>query len=61
MSILSALGLTTDRKVRYAIVALGDISQEAMLPGVAHTGNSEVVAFVTGDPEKARKVGEQYG
>ena len=61
MSVLSALGLTTDRKVRYAIVALGDITQEAMLPGVKHTGNSEVTAFVTGDPEKARGVGEKYG
>ena len=61
MSVLSALGLTSGRKVRYAVVALGDISQEAMLPGVAHTGNSEVTAFVTGDPEKARRVGELYG
>ncbi|MHB2205476.1 Gfo/Idh/MocA family protein [Methylobacterium sp. CM6257] len=61
MSIASALGLTSGRKVRYAFVALGDITQEAMLPGVKHTGNSEVVAFVTGDPEKARGVGEQYG
>ena len=61
MSILSTLGLSTDKKVRYAIVALGDIAQEAMLPGIAHTGNSEVVALVTGDPEKARGVGERYG
>lgn len=61
MSVLSALGLTSGEKVRYAVVALGDISQEAMLPGVAHTGNSEVTAFVTGDPEKARRVGELYG
>lgn len=61
MSILSALGLGSDKKVRYAIVGLGDIAQEAMLPGVAHTGNSVVTAFVTDDPEKARKVGEQYG
>ena len=61
MSIASALGLTSGKKVRYAFVALGDITQEAMLPGVEHTGNSEVVAFVTGDPEKARGVGKQYG
>ena len=61
MTILSALGLTGGRKIRYAVVALGDIAQEAMLPGVAHTGNSEVTAFVTGDPEKARGVGAQYG
>ncbi len=59
MSLATALGLK--KKVRYAIVALGDIAQEAMLPGVAHTGNSEVTAFVTGDPVKAREVGAQYG
>lgn len=60
MSVLSALGITS-RKVRYAVVGLGDIAQEAMLPGVAHTGNSELTAFVTDDPAKAQKVGEQYG
>ncbi len=42
-------------------MALGDIAQEAMLPGVKHTGNSEITALVTGDPEKARGVGRQYG
>ena len=61
MSILSALGLESERKVRYAMVALGDITQEAMLPGVAHTSNSVLSAFVTGDAEKARVVGEKYG
>ncbi len=61
MSILSTLGLGSDKKIRYAIVGLGDIAQEAMLPGVAHTGNSVVTALVTDDPEKARKVGEMYG
>jgi predicted dehydrogenase len=60
MSIKEALGLGSDKKVRYAIVALGDIAQEAMLPGVKHTGNSEVAAFVTSDPVKAREVGKQY-
>lgn len=61
MSLKEILGLGANRKIRYAIVALGDIAQEAMLPGVEHTGNSEVVAFVTDDEVKARKVGEQYG
>lgn len=41
MSIASALGF--GRKVRYGIVGLGDISQEALMPGVKHTGNSEPV------------------
>jgi predicted dehydrogenase len=60
MSVLSAVGLSTGKKIRYAIVGVGDIAQEAMMPGVAHTGNSEITALVTGDPEKVRKVGEQY-
>ena len=50
-----------DRKVRYAVVGVGWISQAAFLPGVEHTGNSEVVALVTGHEEKAAKVGEKYG
>ena len=61
MSIQRALGIERSKKVRYAVVALGDIAQEAMLPGVEHTGNSEVVAFVTSDPVKADRVGKQYG
>ncbi|MEK6418401.1 MAG: Gfo/Idh/MocA family oxidoreductase [Burkholderia gladioli] len=60
MSILSKIGLGTTRKIRYGVVALGDISQEAMLPGIDHTGNSEVTALVTGDPVKAREVSKQY-
>lgn len=60
-SIAGALGLTPSRKVRYAFVGLGDIAQEAMLPGVAHTGNSEITALVTGDPDKARALGARYG
>ena len=60
MTILSSLGLGSGKKVRYAIVGLGDIAQEAMLPGVAHTGNSQVAAFVTDDPDKARALGKKY-
>ncbi len=50
-----------NRKVRYAVVGIGWISQTAFLPGVEHTGNSEVVAFVSGHEDKAAKVGEKYG
>ena len=49
------------KKVRYAVVSLGDITQEAMLPGIAHTGNSELVALVSGTPDKAEAVGALYG
>ncbi|MDR5784514.1 Gfo/Idh/MocA family oxidoreductase [Caballeronia sp. LZ065] len=60
MSIASALGLNSARKIRYAVVALGDIAQEAMMPGVEHTGNSQITALVSGDLDKARKVAEKY-
>ena len=48
-------------KVRYAVVGVGWIAQAVFLPGVEHTGNSEVVALVTGHEDKAAKVGEKYG
>ena len=60
MSLASAFGFGR-KKVRYGVVSLGDIAQEAFLPGVAHTGNSEVTAFINGDPEKARELGRRYG
>ena len=59
MSIASVFGF--GKKVRYGIVGLGDIAQEALLPGVKHSGNSEVTALVTGDPKKAGAIGERYG
>jgi len=60
MSIASALGFG-GRKIRYAIVGLGDISQEALMPGVKHTGNSEITALVSSDREKLDALGERYG
>lgn len=48
-------------KVRYAVVGLGWISQDAMLPGFKNAKNSELVAIVSGDVDKLREVGEQYG
>jgi len=49
-------------RIRYAVVGLGWIAQESVLPGFKNAGeNSELVALVTGDPEKAREVGEEYG
>jgi predicted dehydrogenase len=49
------------RKIRYAVVGAGWISQQAFMPAVAHTGNSTMTALVTGDPEKARKLATRYG
>jgi predicted dehydrogenase len=61
MSIASALGLTATKKVRYAVVGAGDISQASLMPGIAHTGNSELTAIVTGDPVKGAALAKQYG
>ncbi|WP_314374100.1 Gfo/Idh/MocA family oxidoreductase [Sphingomonas paucimobilis] len=60
MSLASAFGFGT-KKVRYAVVGAGDITQSAMLPGIKHTGNSELTAIVTGDAEKGRALAEKYG
>ncbi len=60
MSLASAFGFGA-KKVRYAVVGAGDITQSAMLPGIKHTGNSELTAIVTGDAEKGRLLAEKYG
>jgi glucose-fructose oxidoreductase len=49
-----------ERKIRYAIVGLGWISQETVLPSFKHMQDSTLAAFVTDDPEKARELGEKY-
>lgn len=49
------------KKVRYAVVGAGWISQEAFMPSVDQTGNSEMTAIVTGNPEKARKLADFHG
>jgi predicted dehydrogenase len=49
------------KKIRYAVVGAGWISQEAFMPAVDQTGNSEMTAIVTGNKEKARKLADFYG
>ena len=47
-------------KVRYAVVGGGWIAQAAFMPGVSHTGNSELTTLISGDPEKIRVLGDRY-
>ncbi len=49
------------KRVRYAVVGLGHIAQVAVLPAFAHAPNSELVALITGDPKKQKKLSEKYG
>jgi predicted dehydrogenase len=47
--------------VKYAVVGLGYISQIAVPPAFAHaTENSELVAVVSGDAEKLKKLSKKY-
>jgi predicted dehydrogenase len=60
MGLLDDFGLGNSKKVRYAIVGLGDIAQEDMMPGLSHTGNSVISALVTSDATKSKELGKKY-
>lgn len=49
------------KKIRYAVVGTGWISQIAFLPSIAQTGNSEVTALVSGNSANAAKLAEFHG
>lgn len=52
---------TTERKIRYAVVGLGYISQIAILPAFAHASeNSTLAALVSSDREKLKKLSRKY-
>jgi predicted dehydrogenase len=48
------------KKIRYAVVGLGNISQSALLPGFRNVRNSELTALVTSDPKKAKEIAKRY-
>ncbi len=48
------------KKVRYAVVGVGWIAQEVVLPAFKNTKNSELAALVTEDPKKAEELGKRY-
>lgn len=47
-------------KIRYAVVGLGHLAQVAVLPAFKTAQNSELVALVSGDPKKLKKLGKKY-
>lgn len=52
---------STSKKIRYAVVGIGHLAQVAVLPGFASAKNSRLVALVSDDPEKRKKVADKYG
>jgi predicted dehydrogenase len=53
--------LPPDARIGYAIVGLGRLSLNQILPALAQCKYSKVAALVSGDREKARRVARQYG
>src|SRR5438105_7499690 len=56
------MSLRTKPRVRYAVIGLGHIAQNAVLPAFENDKeNSELIAFVSDDPVKRRRLGRRYG
>jgi predicted dehydrogenase len=53
--------MKSEKKIRYAVVGLGYISQIAVLPAFRHAqSNSTLTALVSGDPAKLRAISKKY-
>jgi predicted dehydrogenase len=48
------------KRVGYAVVGLGAISQSAVLPAFAHSKKAKLVTLVTGDKEKGNRLAQQF-
>ena len=53
--------LAPDQRVGYAVVGLGHLTLEELLPALNMCKKSKLVALVSGSPEKMKKVAAQYG
>ncbi len=49
------------QRTGFAIVGLGTLALNQILPAIAKTKDCRVTALVSGDPAKARKIAAQYG
>lgn len=47
-------------KIRYAVLGLGWIVQEDVLPAFPNTNNSELAALISGDETKRKELGKKY-
>src|SRR6187399_2946138 len=51
----------SSRKIRYAVIGLGNIAQVAVLPAFAHAKeNSELVALISSDARKLSALAERH-
>lgn len=49
-----------DNRIGYAVIGMGALAQAAILPAFANSRNSRVVALVTGDAQKGKKLARQF-
>jgi predicted dehydrogenase len=53
--------MTSNKRVGYAVVGLGRISQVAVLPAFRHSKKAKLVAVVSGDLKKAKRLATRFG
>jgi predicted dehydrogenase len=53
--------MPSGKRIGYAVVGLGSISQVAVLPAFAHSKKARLAAVVSGDKSKARKFAQEFG
>lgn len=53
--------MTNKKQVGYAVVGLGNISQVAVLPAFRHSRKSKLVAVVSSDSKKAKRLAARFG
>ena len=54
-------GASESRKLGWAIVGLGSYATNQIMPSFAKSEHSRLVALVSGSPDKARQLADQYG
>jgi predicted dehydrogenase len=52
--------MVTQRRIGYAVVGLGGIAQRAVLPAFRHSKKAKLVALVSGDKNKARRLARKF-
>lgn len=53
--------MTNNKRVGYAVVGLGRISQVAVLPAFRHSRKAKLIAVVSGDLKKANRLATRFG
>lgn len=49
------------KRIGFAVVGLGGIAQDAILPAFRHSKKAKLVALVSGDEKKARRLAAKFG